>query len=415
MEKVIDQRMNMKEVSRFSVIKEVIDGYLLVKDASIILSISQRWVKELKKRVIRDGPSGLIHKNKGRTPINKISKEEKIKIVNLYKLKYNGFNISHYTEMLNDNEGINISRESVRKILKSSNLIIDKYKYRHGSFRERMPKEGMLIQMDTSFHDWFSNNERYPLIAAIDDASNRVLYASFNKKDTSINNMKAVKEIIEKYGIPVAFYVDRASHFFTTRHGGMHVKINEELEDTQIQRAFKEIGINLIGAKSPQAKDRIERLFETYQDRLKNELKLNDIDSIEKGNKFLNDIFIPKYNKKFIKKPEISKSAFRKLDKGINLNSIFSIKENRKVRNDNTVSYKGRVFQIYPDEYRISYVKAVVEIQEWIDETIHILYKDRGLKIKEIKKEYVYLTTEDELKILRKKGGLNRSVTYFKD
>lgn len=147
MEKVIVQKMNMKEVSRFSVIKEVIDGYLLVKDASIILSISQRWI-----------------------------------------------NVSHYTEMLNDNEGINISRESVRKILKSSNLIIDKY--RHRSFRERMPKEGMLIQMDTSFHDWFSNN------------------------------------------------------FFTTRHGGMHVKINEEFKDTQIQRSFKEIGINLIGARS---------------------------------------------------------------------------------------------------------------------------------------------------------------------
>ena len=415
MEKVIDLRMNMKEVSRFSVIKEVIDGYLSIKEASNILSISQRWVKELKKRVIMYGPNGLIHKNRGGTPINKIGDGYKRKIENLHKLKYDGFNVSHFTEMLKENENINISRESVRKILKSSNLTIDKYKYKHRCRRERMPKEGMLIQMDTSLHNWFNKVEKNYLIAAIDDATNRVLYATFVEKDTSINNMKVIKGIIERYGIPIAFYVDRASHFFTTRHGGMHVKIKEVLEDTQIQRACKEININLIGALSPQAKGRIERLFETFQDRLTNELKLNSIDSIEKGNRFLNDVFIPKYNRRFIKKPEIDESAFRKLDKSININRIFCLKENRKVMNDNTISYNGRLFQIYPDEYRISYTRGVVEIQEWIYGTVHMFYLEKELKIKEVKREYIDLIGEDELEILRKKGGLSRSITYFKD
>ncbi len=110
MEKVIDLRMNMKEVSRFSVIKEVIDGYLSIKEASNILSISQRWVKELKKRVIMYGPNGLIHKNRGGTPINKIGDGYKRKIENLYKFKYDGFNVSHFTEMLKESENINISR-----------------------------------------------------------------------------------------------------------------------------------------------------------------------------------------------------------------------------------------------------------------------------------------------------------------
>ena len=160
MEKVIDLRMNMKEVSRFSVIKEVVDGYLSIKEASNILSISQRWVKELKKRVIMYWLDGLIHKNRGRTPINKIGDDDKRKIENLYKFKYNEFNVYHFTEMLKENENINISRESVRKILKSSNLTIDKYKYKHRCRRERMSKEGMLIQMDTSNLYWFNNIEK---------------------------------------------------------------------------------------------------------------------------------------------------------------------------------------------------------------------------------------------------------------
>ncbi len=104
-----------------------------------------------------------------------------------------------------------------------------------------------------------------------------------------------------------------------------------------------------------------------------------------------------------------------KVIKGINIDRIFCLKENRKVKNDNTISYNGRVFQIYPDEYRISYTRAVVEVQEWIDGTAHIFYKDKELKIKEVKRENIYLTEEEKLEILRKKGGLSRSITYFKD
>lgn len=406
MKQVIHQLMSMKEARKFSVIKELIDGYITVKEAAEFLSISERWVIALKKRVLENGPSGLIHGNRGRSPVNIVPEVTIEYIKSLYQNKYAGFNVSHFTEMLKDQEGINISRETVRKILLSSGLISRANKSKHRCRRERMPKEGMLIQMDTSIHDWFGQGESCCLIAAIDDATSKVLYASFSHRDTTIANMKAIKEIVSSKGIPIAFYVDRASHFFTTRHGGTHVNIKEEQEDTQIQRACKEIGINIIGALSPQAKGRIERLFETFQDRLVNELKIYNIHSIEDGNKFLKEIFIPRHNDKFSVEPEINEPAYRQVLPGSDLNTIFCIKDTRKVMSDNTISYEGRSFQIFPSRDRISYVRAEVEVQEWIDESIHLYYDGQELKIKEVepKKGAKKVDPEIELELLRKEG-----------
>jgi len=376
--------MTGKEINRCCVVRETIEGGLTVREAAIVLLLSERQVYRLKKKVRDGGPVGVIHGNRGRSPSTAKPLAFRERIRALYQDKYVGFNVSHFTEKLVE-EGIEVSRETVRKELMSCGLITKVKKPKHRQRRERMPKEGMLLQMDTSEHDWLmGRGPHMELIAAIDDATNEVPYALFVKSDNTVNNMLVMKEIVKRKGIPFGFYVDGASHFFTTRHGGTHVRIKEEQEETQVERAIKELGSNLIPAGSPQAKGRVERLFGTFQDRLVSEMNLREISSLEDANDFLHREFLQDYNKRFTKAPQLAESAYIPLLGDKDLDSIFCLKYPRVVRADNTISYKGRVFQILPSPTRIGYTRAKIEVQEWLDGSIHVQYKDQELSIKEI-------------------------------
>ncbi len=162
----------------------------------------------------------------------------------LYRGKYDGFNISHFTEMLEEKEGIFISRETVRGILLEKGSYEKKKRYpKHRSFREPMSKEGMMLQFDTSDHDWLeARGPKIKLIGAIDDATKDVPYALFALQDSVEENMATFKRIIKRKGIPLSLYVDKDSKFITTRHGGLHVNIKKEQEKTQMQRAWEELG-----------------------------------------------------------------------------------------------------------------------------------------------------------------------------
>jgi hypothetical protein len=219
--------------------------------------------------------------------------------------------------------------------------------------------------------------------------------------------MRVIKRLIEKRGMPVALYTDGASHFITQRHYSYRVnpeptfRVNLRYDDTptQIQRALNELGVRLIIAGSPQAKGRVERLFETFQDRLLKGLKLYKISSIEKANRYLHNKFLPRFNKKFSHSPKDPETAWRVLPKELNLESVFSIKEQRTVMADNTISYKNRVFQILPDKYRISFAKAKVVVEKRLDGSIHIKYKDQYLNCKEISSEETKRTKTNTLPI----------------
>ena len=222
------------------------------------------------------------------------------------------------------------------------------------------------------------------LIATIDDATGEVPYALFVDSDSKENNMRVIKRLIEKKGIPTALYTDGASHFITQRHYSYRVNLKYDYAPTQIQRALNELGVRLIIAGSPQAKGRIERLFGTFQDILLKELKLNKISSIEEANRYLHNKFLPGFNKRFSNPPRDKEGAWRVLPKELNLDSVFSIKEQRTVMSDNTISYKNSIFQILPDKYRISFAKAKVVVEKRLDSSIHIRYKDKYLKFKEL-------------------------------
>jgi hypothetical protein len=378
--------MSQRELQRYHVVKKLIEGEITTKDAASALNLSRRQIFRLKAKVIDADMVGVIHGNRGRSPVIKKPEKLMVKIRHLFRSVYRGFNITHFTEKLNEVERISISRETVRKNLREHHVIGQMRRPpKHRSRRERMPMVGMMLQHDTSEHDWLEGRRpKLKLIACIDDANNEVPYALFVEADGTLPNMEVMKQVIRRKGIPMSFYVDGASHNKTQRGSGMHYTLKGEYKETQIQRALGELGINLIIAGSPQAKGRIERLFETFQDRLISELRLGKYTTKDETNRFLHNEFLGGHNKKFMVIPARKKSAYRKLPAEVNLDRIFCIKEERTVQADNTISYRGRSFQIVPQNGRLSYTRIKVEVQEWTNGSIHVSYRGKELLIKEL-------------------------------
>ena len=405
--------LSMKEMGRYEVIKESLEKRLEVAEAAKILGLSERQVYRIRARVREEGISGVIHRLRGKSSGRRIKNELKDKIINLYQSKYYEFNINHFTEFLEKEEGIKVSRETVRKILRQEGIYPKKPKKRpkHRMRREPMPKEGILMQLDTSEHVWIPEmGKEICLIAIIDDATNRIEAAKIALSDSTIENMKLLREFFKRRGLPLAIYIDKDSKFKTTRHGSLYQELKgEPYKDTQIARALRELGINIIYADSPQAKGRIERDFQTLQDRLIKELKLYKIERVAEANHYLREEFIPRWNKRFARQARERGSCYRKIPEGIRLDDVLCLKGKRKVYADNTISYKGRIYQIMADEYRASYAKAEVQVYEHLDSRISIVYKGRKLRHKYIgkkdsrsKKDYSLDDLKHDILILQK-------------
>jgi transposase len=383
--------LTMEEAERYKVISEVEEGYLRVKEAAGILGLGERQVYRIKARVEREGARGVIHRSKGKKRPRWLRGRVKDKIDHLYKTKYRGFNLTHMTEFLNQEEGIKVSRESVRQILLEKGSYAKQRRHsKHRRWREPCTREGQMVQYDTSDHDWLEGRgPKLYLIGGVDDATSKVVGAKFVLADGVKQNMEVFKDIVHRRGIPLSIYVDCGSNFKTTRHQSMEDQLKGEYPDTQFARALGELGIRIIYAYSPQAKGRIERKFGVFQDRLCSELRLHNISTQEEANRYLWEKFIPKHNQMFSRTAKEPGSAYRSLPKGLSLKDVFSLKEERTVAGDNTISYQGKTFQILPNEYRLSYYKAKVEVHEYLDGSINIFYQGKKLKHKPISKEKI--------------------------
>lgn len=383
--------LTMEEAQRYKVITEVEEGYLKVREAAEILGLSQRQVYRIKARVEREGAGGIIHKSKGKHTPRWLTEKIKDKIDHLYKTKYRGFNLTHMSEFLNKAEKIRVSRESVRQILLGKGSYVKKKRYpKHRQWREPCSREGQMVQFDTSDHDWLEGRgPRLYLIGGVDDATSKVAGAKFVLTDGVKQNMEVFWGMVRRKGIPLSVYVDRGSNFKTTRYQSMEYQLKGEYPSTQFARALEELGVKMIYAYSPQAKGRVERKFGVLQDRLCSELRLHNISTLEEANRYLLEKFIPRHNRMFFRLAKEPGSAYRPLPKGLVLKDIFCLKEERTVAGDNTMSYQGKTFQILPNEYRISFVKAKVEVHEYLDGSIHIFYQGKKLKHKPISKERI--------------------------
>lgn len=363
--------VTVKDIEKYRVLMDCLEKKIKATQASQVLGLSYIHTLRLKKKVARTGLEGLLRPYR---PSPKKIPETKAKLIeDLYKDRYSDLNVLHFKDKLADVHKVFLSYESIRQILISAGLHKPKKKKKVHRRRRRMPKAGMLVQMDSSQHKWLEHiPEEWWLIAMIDDASNEVPYAQFFPKDTVFANMHVIRRFIESKGLFMALYVDKASHFKTTRHGGIHYSVNPEQEETQIERALSELDINLIPANSPQAKGRIERLFGFFQDRLIKEMRLAGIKNYTQANRFLFNKFLSWYDSRYTHQVE---SAYMPLPMDKNLDLIFCVKKQRKVKADNTIQVDGQTIQIPPNDTRLSFARARVEVCILEDRRVYVLYK----------------------------------------
>ncbi len=376
------------ELNRLHVIKKILEGGITQVKAAERLSLSVRQIKRLVRKVKLTGDVAVVHSSRGKPSHRKLSDEIKTKMLNLYKEKYPDFGPTLFCEKLHELHGIDISKETARKWLLEEDLLERRRKtVIRKQLRERKQYFGEMLQLDGSHHDWFEKRrDKAVLMAFIDDATGMV-YALFYEYEGTIPAMDLLKQYIEEYGLPMSIYSDRHTTYKSTD------KNKEAL--SQFGRALEELGIELIHANTPQAKGRIERLFGTLQDRLVKEMRLKNISDIETANSFLKE-YLPIFNSKFNVIPFDNTDVNIKIDKTVNLDDYLCVKQERTVKNDNTISYNSKLYQLEPG------IRAKkVTVEEHMDDTIHIKHNGISLKYKEITKRPVKIT-EKVIKIRKK-------------
>jgi transposase len=373
--------LSQRQVQRFQVMSLVEAGKMLLKEAAEKIGLSYRQAKRIRKRVKEHGVKGLIHGNRGKRSSRRLEKRVKAKVLELSRKVYPAFNDQHFTEKLAEREGIELSREAVRKIRREAG-IGPKRKRRgkkHRKRRERKAQEGLMVLWDGSPHAWFGAD--FPpccLMAALDDATGAVLAARFFPFEGSWGYLWLLDQLVREYGIPVSIYQDR--------HGSLHRNddhwtLEEQLagrqELTQVGQAVAALGIQPIFALSPEAKGRIERLFGTLQDRLVAELGLAGIQGLEDANAFLESTFIRAYNRRFAVMPKDSEKAWRLVPAGFDLRRVISFRYSAKVGLDNTARLGGMVMDIPPGPKGRSYARAKVEVRQLLDGSWRIYHQNQ--------------------------------------
>lgn len=339
--------------------------------AAQIIGISPRQMRRWLRRYEEFGYDGLFDRRTGKPSPKRVPLETVAQLLQLYQERYFDFNVKHFHEKLVSDHQISLSYSWVKKALQEAGLVKRERKRRtHRKRRPRRPMAGMLLHIDASKHRWFQDGRFYDLIVILDDATSEIYYAQLVEEESTTTIMTALHEVVEKKGIFCALYSDRASHFFYTPKGGGKVD-RDQL--TQVGRAMKSLGIEMIAAYSPEARGRSERNFGTLQGRLPQELRLRGISSPEAANQFLRESYVEEFNQKFSVKAELSGSGFVKA-RGMDLELIFSIQQERVVAKDNTVSVDKRVLQIEKTKWRGSLAGCRVTVYEHADRSLSIRY-----------------------------------------
>lgn len=342
-----------KDLKRAVLIEACINGDCTVKQVATILGLSERRVKQIKREVKENGVQSIQHGNRGRKPKNTISDETRKKILELRNsYQYEMSNFKHFQELLKERENIDISYSALYNILKNAGIKSPK-KHRKTKLhhrRKRKECEGMMLQADGTPFDWFNTGDKYSLHGFIDDATGKITGLYMCKNECLLGYLEVLRQTLENYGIPVSLYPDKYSVFFPPKKVNDHITIEEQLNGrekgiTQFGRIVEELGIEMFPASSPQAKGRIERLWETLQSRLVTEFRINNIQSIEEANEFLID-YIKKYNSQFAVPATNSKSVFLKLPKRYDLDELLCVRVERTIDNAGVFSINNSKFQI---------------------------------------------------------------------
>jgi len=372
--------LSQRQMQRFQVMSLVEAGKITLKEAAEKIGRSYRQTKRIRKKVQEKGARGLIHGNTGKPSNHRMKEGIKAKVLQLSREVYGEFNDQHFTENLTEEEGVEISRETVRKIRRGAGIGPKRKRrgQKHRKRRERRAQEGGMVLWDGSPHPWFGQN--HPpccLMAAIDDATGAILAARFFVFEGTEGYLWLLRQMVTQYGIPISIYQDRHG---SLKRNDDHWTLEEELagrqEPTQVGQALRSLGIQPIFALSPQAKGRIERLFGTLQDRLGAELGLAKVTTLAQGNDLL-PAFIRRFNHRFAIAPCQAEKAWRSVPKTLDVDRAISFHYPTKVGLDNTVRLGDLLLDIPPGPLGRSYAKARVEVRQLLNGSWKVYYQNR--------------------------------------
>lgn len=375
--------LTRSEQRRLLVLNHLQSGALVNSQAASLLGISVRQVRRLHRQYEVEGAAALAHGNRGRRPIHSLDPGLAARVVELAKTKYLGFNQHHFTEMLAEREGLQLSVSSVYRILRGAGIAAPHKRRppRHRRRRDRYPRAGMLLQIDGSRHDWLEGRGPYlSLVGGIDDATGLVPWAGFRDQEDAHGYFELLRAVVRRHGIPLAIYSDRHGIFFKNRD--KELSLEEALagrrDPTQFGRLLEELGVQLILARSPQAKGRVERLWGTFQDRLTSELRLANACTAAEAEQVLQR-YLPKHNRRFQVQANDPEPAWLPWPKGRPLDDVFCFKYRKVVANDHTVKLNGQLIDIPPQPNRLSFAKVEVELREYFDGRLQVHYQGRCL------------------------------------
>jgi transposase len=376
-----------QEQGRLQVLNLVLEGGMGVKEAAGILGLSERHTWRIVGAYWREGALALAHGNRGRQPANRISEATRQQVIALARTRYAGFNHTHLTELLAERDGMTLARSTVRSILVGAGLPSPRRRRppRHRCRRERVPREGVLVQIDGSYHDWLEGRGPWlTLLLAVDDATGTIPYALFQEREDARGYFKLLWGITQKRGVPLAVYTDLHSVFQVPRRPSETVDewLSRKRGRTQVGRALRELGISQVFARSPEAKGRVERMAGTFQDRLVSELRMAGASTAVDANRLLRE-FLPRFNQRFAVPPAQAESAYRPLDASLDLGAVLCFKHSCKVAKDNTVKFRWHTLQLLPDRERPSYAGVHAEIQEHLDGKLTVSYQGRRIPTQE--------------------------------
>ncbi len=343
------------------VLRKAEEGAIKWVQAAEVLNVTPRHLLRLRERYIEFGIEGLEDRRRGRAMPRRLPAELVERVCELKRTIYEEYTTRHFHEVLERSHGVKVSYSWLRNILQANGLMVKAPgRGKHRRQRERRPMRGMLLHIDGSTHEWLKGLPKQDLIVVLDDADGRILFARFFEQEGTLSTMTALEHVLLRHGRFAELYTDRGSHFCRTSQAG---DAPDEVQNGQVSRVLKTLGIKHIRARSPQARGRSERAFRTLQDRLPKELRSAGIETYDAANAFLETTYVELYNRSFSIRPAQPESAFTPMI-GIDFGLLFSAQYVRKVRPDNVVSFEGTKLQL-PQTRRCSLAHCEV--------TVHLL------------------------------------------
>ena len=348
---------------------------LTQQEAGQLLGVSERTFRRQIGRFEAGGMDGLIDLRMAQVSSRRAPVDEVLGVVRLYGSDYAGCNVKHFHTWYEREHGGTRSYSWVKNVLQEAKLVVRaKARGKHRKKRERKPLPGMMVHQDASTHEWVLG-QMWDLVVTMDDATSKHMSMFFCAEEGTDSSFHGFGQTIARYGLFCSAYTDRGSHYFHTPKAGGKV---DKLNLTQVGRALKQLGIEHIGAYSPEARGRSERAFDTHQERLPKELAKAGITGMDAANRYLEQVYMPNHNAEFELPALEGGSAFVPYI-GTRLADILCAQFERTVENDNCVSFEGRKLQIPRSSTRAHYVKAQVRVHRYVDGTLALFHGPRKL------------------------------------